>query len=136
MKFTVTRGNDTVSASGCALALVESTISRCGAPLLRAREASTFLSRLRGLHATGPLGPHDALIIRPCRAVHTYRLGYPIDVVFLDSYGAIIEIKTLSVGCVAWCRRARVVIEMAAGTGARLRFGPGQVLVSSSGAWT
>ena len=48
------------------------TLRRLSAPLLYAYDACTFFRRLRGLHGVPPLGPTDALIIRPCMAIHTF----------------------------------------------------------------
>ena len=111
------------------------TISRLGAPLLHAHEARTFRARLRGLHALPPLGPTDALVIRPCRAIHTFRMARAIDVAFLDREGAILRVETVPPGSARLCVSARVVIEMASGTAARLGLGPGQVLLPPGGSW-
>lgn len=112
------------------------TITRLGAPLLHARDASTFWQRLRGLHDLPPLAPTEALILRPCRAVQTFGMREPIDVAFLDAKGAILRLVTLSPGQVAICPRARLAIEMAAGTAARLDLARGHVLVPSTGTWS
>ena len=107
------------------------TISRLGAPLLRAREAGTFWRRLRGLHDLPPLGATDALVLRPCRAVQTFGMRVAIDVAFVDATGRILRLETLEPGRVAICPRARLAVEMAAGTAARLDLAPGHVLVLS-----
>ena len=114
---------------------VDVTITRLGAPLLRARDACTFCRRLRGLHAMPPLGPTDALVIRPCRAVQTYRMPHAIDLVFLDGEGRVLRTETVDPGRVRVCPGARVAIEMASGTAARLGLAPGHVLRSSAGRW-
>ena len=111
------------------------TVSRLGAPLLRARDARTFASRLRGLHATPPLGPTDALIIRPCRAIQTYRMPYAIDVAFLDRRGTVLRVENVPPGRMRVCVGARVALEMASGTAARLSLAPGHVLSPSNGSW-
>ena len=111
------------------------TVVRLGAPLLVARDACTFSARLRGLHGLLPLGPTDALIIRPCCAIQTFRMPCAIDVAFLDAAGRVLRVDTVPPGQVRVCLRARVVVEMAAGTAARLSLGSGQVLSSSEGTW-
>lgn len=54
---------------------------------LRLRVADTFLPRLLGLHASGPLAPDEGLLLLPCQAVHTFFQSQSIDVVFLDAHG-------------------------------------------------
>lgn len=46
--------------------------------------ASKFLSRLRGLMGKPGLEKGEALIILPCKSVHTFFMRFDIDVVFLD----------------------------------------------------
>jgi len=106
-------------------------VSRHGAPLLRALRADSFLARLRGLHAVAPLGPGDALLISPCRAVQTWRMDYAVDVVFLDEGGNVLALHPRQRGTVAICWGAQVAIEMAAGTAERLGLGVGQTLTIS-----
>lgn len=103
-------------------------VSRFGAPLLCAQRAVTFMARLRGLHALPPLGPNDALLISPCRAVHTWLLGMPIDVAFLDSEGRIVQLDHLMPNRQAWCPQAYEALEMACGTANRLSLSTGQML--------
>lgn len=112
------------------------TISRLGAPLLRAREAASFWQRLRGLHVLPPLGPNDALILRPCRAVQTFGMERPIDIAFVDAQGVVLKVARLEPGRIALCLGARVAIEMAAGSAARLELAPGHRLALSAGGWT
>ena len=108
-------------------------LSRLGAPLLRAHDACTFLKRLRGLHGVPPLGPSEALLLRPCRAVQTFGMPGPIDVAFLDAGGVVLKVITLPPGKMSSCAGASSVVEMAEGTAARLQLGVGQTL-SRSGA--
>ena len=66
-------------------------------PRLLADELLLALSpwrRTRGLLARPPLGSGEAMLLRPCRAIHTCFMGFPIDVLFLTArgeIGAIIE---------------------------------------------
>ena len=107
------------------------SITRLGVPLLRLRDASRFVARLRGLHAGPPLGPFDALLLSPCRAIQTFGMRAPIDVVFLDRRGTVLRVECVPPGAVRVCLRARAVLETAPGTAARLSIAPGQVLVPS-----
>jgi uncharacterized protein len=56
----------------------------------RVRVADRFWSRARGLLGRPALGPGEGLLLRPCRAVHTFGLGYTIDVAFLDGAGTVV----------------------------------------------
>ncbi|MGH2698286.1 MAG: DUF192 domain-containing protein [Actinomycetota bacterium] len=47
------------------------------------RWARTFAERSKGLIGAPPLAVGQALVIEPASQVHTFRMGYPIDVVFV-----------------------------------------------------
>lgn len=111
------------------------TLRRLSAPLLYAYDACTFFRRLRGLHGVPPLGPTDALIIRPCMAIHTFGLKEPIDVIFMNRYGVILKMATVAPRRAALCWKASVVVEMAYGTASRIGLGVGQKFVPSQGRW-
>lgn len=49
------------------------------------RTAVRFHERLLGLMGRAPLGPGRGLLLRPCRAIHTAFMRFPIDVIFLDA---------------------------------------------------
>ena len=46
--------------------------------------ADTFFSRLVGLLNRKSFNPGEALIIRRCRSIHMFFMGFAIDVVFVD----------------------------------------------------
>jgi len=48
------------------------------------RWARTFAERSKGLIGSPPPTPGQALVIEPATQVHTFRMGYSIDVVFVD----------------------------------------------------
>jgi uncharacterized protein len=48
--------------------------------------------RLRGLLGRPPLGEQGGLLLRPCRSVHGFFMGYPIDVAFLDEAGRVVAV--------------------------------------------
>lgn len=85
-------------------------------PALRLRVADTFLLRLLGIHAGGPLAADEGLLLTPCGGVHTLFLREPVDVVFLDG-------RARECGCIqrlrprraAWRGDARMVVELPAG---------------------
>ena len=111
------------------------TLRRLSAPLLYAYDACTFFRRLRGLHGVPPLGPTDALIIRPCKAIHTFGLRKPIDVIFMDSNGIILMLSTVKPRRAMVCLNGDVAVEMAAGTAKRINLGVGQKFIPSQGHW-
>ena len=45
---------------------------------------TTPWERLRGLLGRAPLAPGEGLLIDPCGSIHTFLMGYPIDVVYLS----------------------------------------------------
>lgn len=47
-------------------------------------EAISFASRLKGLIGRTGLGKGEGLWMARCRAIHTFGMRFPIDVVFLD----------------------------------------------------
>ena len=53
--------------------------------------ADSFMSRLRGLLARPPLAEGQGLLLLECGSVHTFGMGYPIDVAFLDADGRVVR---------------------------------------------
>jgi hypothetical protein len=111
------------------------TLQRHGAPLLYAYDACSFYNRLRGVHGIPTLGPTDAIVLRPCNAIHTFGCKKPLDVVFLDEKSMILKISTVAPNRLAFTWKAAVVIEMASGTAARIRLGVGQEFGPRNGVW-
>lgn len=56
----------------------------------RVRTARTFRERLRGLLGTPGLAEGEGLWLDPCGSVHSFGMGYPIDVLFLDPAGEVV----------------------------------------------
>ena len=82
--------------------------------LASAELADTKRTRARGL--LGRDGIEGALVLRPCRWVHTLRMRFPIDVAFLDSDGMVIRIVRMRRQRMGLpVSRARMVIEAEAG---------------------
>lgn len=76
-------------------------------------------SRYRGVIGRPPLGPSEALVITPCRRVHTAGVGYPLDAVFCDARLAVLHVETLEPGGLSRkVRRAACCIELAGGRAA------------------
>ncbi len=101
----------------------------------RLRSAHTHWTRLCGLLGTSRLALGDGLWIRPCRQVHMFGMRYAIDVVFLDERLDVVHtIPELA----PWAVSARIdaatsVVELPAGTLARVGLAPGARLVIANG---
>jgi uncharacterized membrane protein (UPF0127 family) len=112
------------------------TLQRHSAPLLYAYDACSFYNRLRGIHGVPTLGPTEALVLRPCSAIHTIGCKEPLDVIFLDEKCMILKITTVPPNRFSFAWKSLVVVEMAHGTAARIRLGVGQEFGPPGGIWT
>lgn len=84
-----------------------------------ARLADNFLKRFKGLLGSKTLPSGKGLIIRPCNSVHTFGMGYPIDVLFINSAGYVLKVAAnLRPWRAAMCYGSAYVIELPAGTAA------------------
>ncbi|MGH8973049.1 MAG: DUF192 domain-containing protein [Acidimicrobiia bacterium] len=88
-------------------------------------------SRARG-RARGLRGRDEfegALMLRPCRQVHTFGMRFPVDVAFCDPAGMVLRVATLPAGRVSrpvW--KAGFVVEARAGAFERWGLVPGDQL--------
>lgn len=57
----------------------------------RGRVADSFLTRLMGLMGTSHLAPGEGLLIKPCSSIHTHFMRFPIDVLYLDEEGRVVD---------------------------------------------
>jgi uncharacterized protein len=84
----------------------------------RADLADSLFARARGLLGRSGLAPGDGLIIRPCSAVHTVGMTFPIDVVHLGADSRVLrvvaDLRPWRLGPLV--RGSRVVVELPAGT--------------------
>ncbi|HEU0021740.1 MAG TPA: DUF192 domain-containing protein [Dehalococcoidia bacterium] len=71
----------------------EVVIIRSGISLCRAEVATSPWSRSWGLLGRDRLPEDQGLWIRPCKAIHTFFMRFPIDVVFLAPDGTVIKTK-------------------------------------------
>lgn len=99
----------------------------------RIEVADTPLKRLRGLLGRGALEPGEGLLLPRTRSVHTCGMRLAIDAVFLDRNGAVLKVVTMPPWRFAGARRARAVLELAAGEAERLGIRPGSSRVSPGG---
>lgn len=90
--------------------------------------ASSPLRRMIGMLGRGGLPRRAGLLIRPCNAVHTMGMRFPIDVVYLNREGFVVKV-------VPWLhpwrvsfggRDAQSALELVAGEAARLGIGRGR----------
>ena len=98
--------------------------------ICRARVASSFASRFRGLMGAADLPAGQGVLFPGTRSVHTHFMRFPIDVVFLDDDRRIVAVRpALRPWRMASAKGARSVLELAAGECARLGLAAGDVLV-------
>lgn len=72
--------------------------------------AASPAQRLRGLLFTQP--GDDVLLLAPCRGVHTFGMGYALDIAFLDKRGRVVEsYRDVMPKRRLRCSRARAVLE-------------------------
>lgn len=98
------------------------------------RLATGYLERTRGLLFRPPLREGEGLLIQPCNAVHTFMMGFPIDVLFLDPDRRVLHIiegmRPQRLSRIVW--RAKSTLELPAGTARRTRTQLGDRLVFDS----
>jgi len=98
-------------------------------PTLKVHRARGFAARLAGLLARAELRKGEALVLAPCRSVHTWFMPYAIDVVFVDRDRRVLAVAS---DVAAWrvlvCRAAHAALELRAGEAAVYGFVPGAVL--------
>ncbi len=54
--------------------------------------AETFWQRFRGLQLRRTLASDEALLLRPCRSIHTHWMRFSIDVAMLDEMGVVLSV--------------------------------------------
>lgn len=86
--------------------------------------AVTRATRRKGLLGRASLDPAAALVLKPCFAVHTAFMQFPIDVVFVDREWTVRRIaERVGPWRMAACFGATAVVELAAGVGHGIRIG-------------
>jgi uncharacterized protein len=97
--------------------------------------AETTRERMRGLLGRDHLPPDEGLLLKPCRSIHTFGMGFPIDVLFLDRHQRIVAIhRDVPKRRMLFNHRASQTLEMSAGSSERnaLSVGAGLVFKASS----
>lgn len=79
--------------------------------------ARSFTRRLRGLLGKKTFPAGAALVIEPCRQVHTFFMSFPIDVIFLDRRDSVLAtLSHLPPGRISpYFRKALRAVELPAG---------------------
>jgi uncharacterized membrane protein (UPF0127 family) len=94
--------------------------------------ASAEIAESRSHRRRGLLGRTDldgALVIRPCRSVHTLGMKFPIDVAFVDADGVVMKTLQMPQHRLGLpVPKARIVIEAKAGAFARWGLRVGDVV--------
>ena len=91
--------------------------------------ADTSAARRRGLLKRNHLAEGEGLWIVPCEAIHTFRMRFPIDVVFLGKDKRVTKVVSrLKPSRVALSWRARSVLELPAGVAEQTRTEIGDLL--------
>jgi uncharacterized membrane protein (UPF0127 family) len=80
--------------------------------------ADTWWSRFRGYLGRSAPKSGEGILLAPCSSVHTFGMAFPLDLVFLNSEGAVLELRE---GVRPWrvCRGTqgcRYVLELPEGT--------------------
>jgi len=101
-----------------------------GNPPLNIKCAITFSQRFIGLLKHDSLEKDQALLIPRCRSIHTMFMSFPIDAIWLDNSGTIIRIDAdlQPFRLISGPRAATMVLELAAGQAAVLKWQNGQIL--------
>ena len=109
----------------------EALISSSEQVLCRAEVAENLWSRGRGLLGRKGFSEDHGLWISPCKSVHTFFLGFPIDVVYLAADGTVVKtcsrLKPFHFSAGGW--RAHSVLELPAGFLDRKRVAVGEKLI-------
>lgn len=87
-------------------------------------------SRRKGLLGRRSLPDGQAMIIAPCRAVHTFFMQFSIDILFVSKDGRVLKTcSAVPARRITASLRAHAVIEMPAGTLERTEIVPGDTLI-------
>jgi uncharacterized membrane protein (UPF0127 family) len=84
---------------------------------------------MRGLLGRSGLARGEGLLLQPAGSIHTFFMRFPIDAVFLDADRRVLRVVAdVRPWRTAAVRRARAVLELAAGEAARVGMEAGTVL--------
>jgi hypothetical protein len=73
--------------------LMEYSLVVSGETILdKVKLSSSYSSRLQGLLGKSSLNPGEGLMIIPCNSIHTYRMKFTIDVVYVDKKNIVLRV--------------------------------------------
>ena len=82
----------------------------------RLQLADTFFKRLKGLLGSRSLPAGEALLIRPCNAIHMFGMRFALDIAFVSLENVVLQtIRSLQPGQTAKCAPAAYVLELHCG---------------------
>jgi uncharacterized protein len=85
--------------------------------LQRVWRANTAFERMQGLLGRPQLASGEGLLLAPCNSVHTIGMRYPLDLIYLSAGWQIIkQVNQVPPWRFSACLRARMVLELAAGS--------------------
>jgi uncharacterized membrane protein (UPF0127 family) len=91
--------------------------------------ADRALARMKGLLGRRELPAGEGMLLKPCNSIQMYFMRFAIDAIFLDRDGIVLKIAAdLKPWRMAGARRARSVIELAAGEARRRGISVGEVI--------
>ncbi len=81
--------------------------------------ADTSEKRRTGLLKRTSLEHGEGLLIVPCEGIHSFRMKFPFDALFLSGDRKVLKIRgSMPPGRISLCLRAHAVLELPAGTAA------------------
>jgi uncharacterized protein len=97
--------------------------------------ASTPWTRMKGLLGRRSVPPGYAMVIEPCRSIHTWFMRCAIDAVFVDKDGRVVKVASdvRPFRLVSGGAGARAVVELASGGARRAAVRPGDRLIGLEG---
>ncbi len=80
--------------------------------------ADNPFKRMKGLLGRKSLKPQEAMVIKPCNAIHTFFMRFPIDVLFVNKDNRVVKIiaNLPSFRLSPICFTSQFVVELPAGT--------------------
>jgi uncharacterized membrane protein (UPF0127 family) len=95
----------------------------------RLQIADTFFKRLKGLLGSRGLPSGEALLIRPCNAIHMFGMRFALDIVFVSRENVVLQtVRALQPAKTAKYSQAAYVLELSCGTLDVTGTEPGDVL--------
>lgn len=92
--------------------------------------ADSFIERARGLLGRSSPAEGEGMLFPGCRSIHTIGMRYPIDLVFIDGQGYVVDLRpALQPFRLALCRKATAVLELSCGEIERLGLRAGDQLL-------